>query len=145
MTWWMRALVVLLPFEPVTGDDPGALVEAVPLGRGEGAEEEAYVVVHRHARLPGRRDGGMRRGVEVRDARGSHEERHAVEPAREVADLEALGLGGVAGGRAVVPHERRGAAGPQGARGREARAAEAQDGDRGAGHALDRDHGSLTA
>ena len=98
----------------------------------ERAEEQADVVVHRHARVPRGADRGMRRGVEMRDAWRGDERRHALERAglRRVAYREPLGLRRRPPLRAVVPGHHPGAPGPQRARRGEAGSPEAQHRDR---------------
>ena len=114
-----------------------------PESTREGAEEQADVVVHRHARRPGGGDGRVRARIEVRDAGRGHEQRDA---------LPGLGLGEVADvdrprprpsrARARRRPRRHGlrAAGPQSPRRGEARPPEPEHRHRPSLDALHRDH-----
>ncbi len=117
-------------------------VEIVPLLRGEGAEKEANVIVHRHAGCPGSGDGRVRRGIEMRDAGGGDQQADAgvVLHAGEVTQGQPFGLRGGAPGCAVIPDHRQRPARTQGAQRGAARTAEAQDGDGLAVNSLHRDH-----
>ena len=108
----------------------------------QGAEEQAHVVVHRHAGRVGGGDGRMRRGIEMRDAGARDQTVDILQRARagEVAQREAFRLGRLAPTGPVVPGQHRRAPGPQRPRRREARTAQAEHGDRRPFESADRDH-----
>ena len=138
----MRAVVVDLPLEPVTQTTRGGGGEAVPIVGRIRAEEQADVVINRDAE--GHRLGNdlVRRGVEVGDAGGGDEGRHAIKGvlAGEVGERQVLSLGFGASFGGVVPQQGLGATRRQGSRGGNARAAKAQNGNFLAFVADDRNH-----
>ena len=102
--------------------------EAVPALGGPGTEEEADVVVERHAGAHGRFHGGVRGGVEMGDAGRDDQERHAVKGAGagEIGQFDALRPGLRARLFAVIPGDHLGASGPERGGGREPRTPEPQ-------------------
>jgi len=83
-------------------------IELIPILGREGTEEQADIIVDDHAHLLGFADGGMRFGVEMRDARGDDQGFH-VGPrlvAGQILDVETLIMGVLAGGFIVIPSNR---------------------------------------
>jgi hypothetical protein len=109
------------------------------------AGEELDVADDRNSRLIGEVDRPVRRGVGQRHAGREHEELEAAPVGVSEIDQRNSGSGSAfASGGTVVPGRDFGAAVDQRARGRQSRAAEAEEGDALSAHGFDRRHRHLS-
>ena len=133
-------MVVDLPLVPVmaTKGASGALAAAL-------AGEELDVADDRNPRRVGKVDGPVRLGMGQRHAGREHEQLEASPVgAGEIDERNPRSGSAFAGVGAIVPGGDIGAAGNQRPRGRQSRAAEAEEGDARAAHGLDRRHRHLS-
>ena len=109
------------------------------------AGEELDVADDRNPRRIGKVDRPVRRGMGQRHAGREHEQLEAAPVGlREIDERKACGGRAFASGGAVVPGGDLGAAGDERPRGRQSRAAEAEEGDALSAHGLDRRHRHLS-